>query len=1020
MVSKNYKNLFKAIPDLKEAIENHEVAIYPFKESYKYQRNGKWIYVPKQPDKIKGKEHGEYWQKQPELKWIKNKKNFSFIIGYDPDNKGSHLAVIDIDGFKKEPPLKKDHSNHKIKYWYDWNYHIQSCNLLYNILKDIDIDFILCKTWSGGYHLYYKSKEKLITSDLSILNFIKYPDNWKINELRGKGITEITDTVEVIAKSGVKKVITYPSKVKDWQINHETDEIEIKQGKYELLNKSDNNKIRNLKPVEDIATKLLEVFTKHGFKYDKIAHQKHQRNNETIEKKYQKNQITTNKKISLGSRELTENEIDEIGKALGKPFELSKGSHNELYPALENILSTNEINLETIIKIGYRVGKYSNDIDEEHIKQMEASYNSNKVKKTGLPHLIKTLEKNVKKEQVNNAVRTLTKIVESNKQTLNKSQIGTISYMLEDYFYHEYLFNNENGRLTLFGSLIEWLEIYNISDSSIMEIVKRLIGGKDKLKGIIDIHNSTNNKNETQYSDFKENLSKLLKISSKKIDEVLKNILLIIDPILVFHWLTEQNTHKLQLKASGLLESEYNIKRTQDTFYYFDGKFEKYSELKSRTLGLLLANKYGVSLQDKQLDSILSGIQKLDIPNPYIWGFKNGLLDIRDGTFIENKKEIFTIKYFGLTDELTGEFQPFTYTSNVNTAPNWNHDDVTLTQKVIQEILIPKNDKNNETLYYDHLQRGGSNYHPINKSKKITVYYNNFGNNGKEIIKLLLTELTINEFNASIKSDQYFTDNFIDSTILKNKHRVILDEVKKNTFLGKEDEMKRRSSGGRGLDTRKINSDEVYTAETNPMQYILSNLIFNVDLDDTAFLYRTNFLELPNIFVEKKEENLEANEYIMDFNLDEKLKNDFEGIEWYVNAQIKEYLKNNEGSFLASQTAYETLMIVNKDNPIQNWFNLHIEPTNKKENIITNKEIVLELKAFIKDNKIEYDIESDRKFSIAIGNWMKEYFETQMHDNWENVKIKNRTGIVYEGFKIKTKEQIKKDYNTNYVIDEDT
>jgi hypothetical protein len=97
-----------------------------------------------------------------------------------------------------------------------------------------------------------------------------------------------------------------PSYWKETKLNPETNKPETKEGYYKFINPPEKNNIRDLKPVEDIESKLLEVFTKHGFTYDKEAHQKHLRNEKSSKNIIQPVKIATAKTPEI-THELIEN-----------------------------------------------------------------------------------------------------------------------------------------------------------------------------------------------------------------------------------------------------------------------------------------------------------------------------------------------------------------------------------------------------------------------------------------------------------------------------------------------------------------------------------------------------------------------------------------------------------------------------------------------------------------------------------------------------------------------------------------
>jgi len=970
------------------------------------------------------KKTNKTWKKYQTKPNTKNKLkrhngNIGIVLGFDKENRDYWLGGLDIDGFNPTDTELKKFNNDENEIFANLtaeekrDYKIKTRKDLYDLLKDLSNVWI-DKTANQGYHIFYWTTKDFVDK---YLKNIYYPEDYPIEILRNKSITYLNKHIEHFTH-GRQFVAPFS-------------EIEQKDGIkpiYKIISTKQeiNEFFENPKPKENILNEIKKIVkeNKLGFIYKEP---------EKIQIEYIKPENKENNHIAVSNGSVKSKIYDpeireELLKKIIEAGYVETNRNNFGYILICNFrrhgLNENEVfNIFKELKIpqgeteqgfktikGWISNKFRIDLDNIDNKKF-ASFNALKKEILALNNPESTLP-----------VLNWFQIFFNKKQELKKPQIAIISYTLRDYFNNSIpnkkIRDKEHMLLSLY--FIKLFEKYNVSDGSIYEVLKLSIEDNNKLNEIIEAYYDENFLKGIEFSKLFKFLNSKKIISPNQLSDIKRTILAIVNPPIVFNWLTKSNKIEYQLKASKVVEKEYDVKRTVDKFYYYDEKQDRHIELNQRTLGTQIRNDYEISLQDTQLNSILTGIQREDIPNPYAWGFENGLLDIRDGTFIENKKSVFTIRYLGFTDELTGEFKPFTYNPDINTAPNWNYNEITRTQRTLQEILIPKNDKDNETLYYDHLQRLGSNLHPINKSKKISVYFDDIGNNGKEILKII-SELTLNGFHANLKPNEFLNDTFGESTTQANKNRIFMDETKRNTFIGNEDTLKRRSSGGRGVDSRKIQSADVYKAETNPMMYILSNFLFIIDIDDTALLYRTDFLRLPNTFVEKSKNNLENNEYIKDPNLDNKLKKDFKGLEWYVNAQIKEYLgmKKNKESFLASQSAFETLMIINTDNPIQNWFKLHIEVTNKTEDIISNNIIKPELESFIKREKIDYDLDKSN-LSIDVGNWLKEYFENQMNNEWKIIKIRKSSGISYRGFKFKSDRQIEKDYSTNYIIDEST
>lgn len=345
-----YDKLIEAILDLEEAIENNEIGIHPFCTG------------SKRPREIDGKSHKEYWQNQIELDKIKKLgayTNIGFTMGYDPENKGHHLSVIDIDGFKKYPNGKYS----KDEYWYDDELHRKSCELLFNVLKEIGIDFIVCCSGSGGYHFYYRSRENIITSDVEVLKYLKYPEEWEIEELRGKPINgELGEGVEILTKRNSKMVVTYPSKINETKTNPITDEKEIRRGQYELLEKV--NYIRELKPVDDLSGKIKDVFIKQGFIFDEESY-----NNGHKQKEKLKKSINNTPSIDIKDPEITEELINHI-----MPF-YKEGSRNDFSFRLIGFLRKQGWSKEIIKELFEQM--HCDDGYTEHESRVESVFKKN-------------------------------------------------------------------------------------------------------------------------------------------------------------------------------------------------------------------------------------------------------------------------------------------------------------------------------------------------------------------------------------------------------------------------------------------------------------------------------------------------------------------------------------------------------------------------------------------------------------------------------------------------------------------
>lgn len=76
---------------------------------------------------------------------------------------------------------------------------------------------------------------------------------------------------------------------------------------------------------------------------------------------------------------------------------------------------------------------------------------------------------------------------------------------------------------------------------------------------------------------------------------------------------------------------------------------------------------------------------------------------------------------------------------------------MTLTELVLRQLLIPKDNPTDIRLFKDYLERLGSNIYGANLYKVITFYYGD-GDNGKSILNLF-NNLIFNKLNYEIKPE---------------------------------------------------------------------------------------------------------------------------------------------------------------------------------------------------------------------------------------------------------------------------
>ena len=281
--TKNNKGMFNKISDLKEAWEKGIINLYPASSKNKpgyFTKEGKLkntkIKIPysiKDENARKWMEknkkdylsHGFFWDKSPfdsfeqliNISTMKDKegelevKGWCVLIGrgsnkefLKKDNGDLRLACIDIDGYKPE-----DDPDNEIRK--------RSCDEIYKaISENADFNFFTERSQGGGYHIWYLTREQVLTKQVFHLKNLMFP---KGSEFEGFTLNKETEFVEVFSKGGVRYISCSPTE------------------KYNFLN-NEPVELLKMKPVEDINIELKRAFVKAGFVYqlnqDKLSNEK--------------------------------------------------------------------------------------------------------------------------------------------------------------------------------------------------------------------------------------------------------------------------------------------------------------------------------------------------------------------------------------------------------------------------------------------------------------------------------------------------------------------------------------------------------------------------------------------------------------------------------------------------------------------------------------------------------------------------------------------------------------------------
>jgi len=508
------------------------------------------------------------------------------------------------------------------------------------------------------------------------------------------------------------------------------------------------------------------------------------------------------------------------------------------------------------------------------------------------------------------------------------------------------------------------------------------------------IKNRKPNNNPLSIENLKQSLAESTVTQRRKeeleeiIDTDIQEIILILNPSYILFMLKNSRDDEIKIKAGKFIEKIFSVKRTAENkyFYFNDGKYE---ELTNQDLGVLFKEKFSLNLMDKHFKELMSCIQGKEVPNNNVWNFNNCLYDTSERIVLNcDKEDIFTIKNAGLNDKLTDEIISLDYIENVDIEPNFNEKEITLTQKVIQEILIPKYEKDNTDLYYDFLQRIGASFNKKNKHKSLTLYLNKEGDNAKSFLLKLLSYI-FNSNCVSVIPESLKDDKFVMVTTLKNKNVIIFDELDKNSFKFIFTMLKVFSSGKTSNSQRNFNSDTVSTSSDMGMLWMATNIVPYIDISSKANLRRLDVLIPPNQFI-KTEGNLKANQYPMIEDIDELVMKDMKGLSWLASAALKAYQEmiNNNEEFRCKQTPEETLNIILDKDPLSVFMEYCIKETGKNSDTVTNKEIVEAFEQYLENSNKDMKINPS-----MIGNKIKKVYPNV-------VSSRTSKGKYYKGLQI--------------------
>ena len=375
------------------------------------------------------------------------------------------------------------------------------------------------------------------------------------------------------------------------------------------------------------------------------------------------------------------------------------------------------------------------------------------------------------------------------------------------------------------------------------------------------------------------------------------------------------------------LESYYHIRinsLNKDKKYYYNPNTERYQELDTNELGLLLRTEYNQILFNSQLNSIIELFRTKEEPNDDYINFLNICLDTRTFKQINDRKAVFTTKSL-----------PYNYYDYESNKSRWTEP--TLTERTLKQILIPGDDLEDDKLYIDVLQRIGASFKRENIYKKANLYLGS-GNNGRGILKTIL-QTVFTGLNVTVRPNK-LTDDFF-KVNLGSTNVLIMDELDKDSFTGRDILANYKDLTGRGAEqTRNMRKQDLVTVHNYGMLWLFSNTAPYVKFNEKAYWRRTDLFTLPNTFTDDVKEDDPGNRiYKANPYLDDLIKNDVDGIEWLISRAIYEYKKMvlKGQSFLLDQSITESQYRYDGKHPLRTFIERYVVKTNNKEDRLSNK-----------------------------------------------------------------------------------
>lgn len=575
-----------------------------------------------------------------------------------------------------------------------------------------------------------------------------------------------------------------------------------------------------------------------------------------------------------------------------------------------------------------------------------------------------------------------------------------------------------------------------------------------KAKNVVGYNKQNNEANITNNKQIMKNISELT--------ELIDN-----NPILNMN-LGIGNDKRNKIRGSEEIIKEFNIKRTinnnEEEIYFYNNKLRYYDELDEMKLKTLIKETYGLTILESDINAMFHAISINNKMYTNLLVFNNCLFDINSLEVFKEKEEEY---FININDDINSERAKEDFNNELRKKYlsenrigseekdgtihllNYNKDldltsitkvkripekdineftpetieeyskkyGMTYTEKVLRQILIPKSEPENLSYFIDFLERVGSCIYGENIYKDITLYYGD-GNNAKGELKIF-NELLFNNMSKSIKPDD-LKDNFSIPTY-KNKKCIIFDEISKDSFNDLKPDLKRMVSKSGRREQRIIHSKKVAKQDNFPNIWILTNELLNINLDEKPLFRRITAIKLPNEFVDTEEElNINDNTYLVDPQIENKIKKDYIGLSWLISASIKMFknMKEDNKRFLCYQTVEETMDIFLNTDYLTKFLTIYTEKDLNltPDEYVTNDEIKQHYKHYM---QLQGKTINEKEVTKQIGIKLKEIYgiEGKLTDEKNKNfyhKLNNRKSSY--SIIIKTTEELEKQVKQKYII----